>query len=268
MLWNAKNGRIRIGNTEMDYVSFGRGKKNLIMIPGVGDGLTTVKGLAVPMAFLYRKLSDDYKVYVFSRKNRLEEGCSTKNMADDQVQVMRKLGITKAMVIGVSQGGMIAQHLAIDHADLVEKLVLVVTLARQNRTVQQTLGKWMMLAKQGDHKALMIDNAEKSYSEKYLKKYRLIYPMLGVIGKPKDYERFLIQLNSCLEHDAYDDLEKIKCPTLVIGGDRDKIVGADAAAELADRIPNSELFIYKGLGHGLYEEATDFISRVQSFLSR
>ena len=268
MLWNAKNGRIRIGNTEMDYISFGRGKKNLIMIPGVGDGLTTVKGLAVPMAFLYRKLSDDYKVYVFSRKNRLEEGCSTKNMADDQAQAMRKLGITKAVVIGVSQGGMIAQHLAIDHADMVEKLVLVVTLARQNRTVQQALGKWKLLAEQGDHKALMIDNAEKSYSEKYLKKYRLIYPMLGVIGKPKDYERFLIQLNSCLEHDTYDDLEKIKCPTLVIGGDRDKIVGADASIELADRIPNSELFIYKGLGHGLYEEATDFISRVQSFLSR
>ena len=268
MFWNAKNGRIRIGNTEMDYISFGRGNRNLIMIPGVGDGLTTVKGLAVPMAFLYRKLSDDYKVYVFSRKICLEEGYTTKNMADDQAEAMKKLGIANAMIIGVSQGGMIAQHLTIDHADLVEKLVLVVTLARQNHTVQQALGKWKELADQGDHKALMIDNAEKSYSEKYLKKYRLLYPLLGMIGRPKDYERFLIQLHSCLEHDAYDDLERIKCPTLVIGGDRDRIVGADAAAELAGRIPNSELFIYEGLGHGLYEEAKDFISRIRSFLSK
>ena len=268
MFWNAKNGRIHIGDTEMDYISFGRGNKDLIMIPGVGDGLTTVKGLAVPMAFLYRKLSEDYKVYVFSRKNRLEDGYSTKRMADDQAEAMRKLGIAKAMVIGVSQGGMIAQHLAIDHADLVEKLVLVVTLARQNPTVQQALGKWMELAKQGDHKALMIDTAEKSYSEKYLKKYRLMYPVLGVIGRPKSYARFLIQANSCLHHDTYDDLDKIKCPTLVIGGDDDRIVGVNAAAELAERILNSELFVYEGLGHGLYEEAKDFISRVLSFLSR
>ena len=268
MFWNAKNGRIRIGNTEMDYISFGRGNKNLIMIPGVGDGLTTVRGLAVPIAFLYRKLSDDYKVYVFSRKNCLEKGYTTKNMADDQAEVMKKLGIVKAMVIGVSQGGMIAQHLAIDHADLVEKLVLVVTLARQNHTVQQALGRWEVLAEQGDHKALMIDNAEKSYSEKYLKKYRLMYPLLGVVGKPKSYERFLIQLHSCLHHGTYDALEKIQCPTLVIGGECDKIVGVEGSTELAGRIPNSELFIYEGLGHGLYEEAKDFISRIQSFLSK
>ena len=268
MFWKAKNGRISIGDTEMDYISFGRGNKNLIMIPGVGDGLTTVKGLAIPMAFLYRMLSDDYRVYFFSRKNHLGDGCSTRDMADDQAEAMRKLGISKAMVLGVSQGGMIAQHLAIDYPDLVEKLVLTVTLSRQNPTVRQALGKWTELAKRGDHKALMIDNAEKSYSEKYLKKYRLIYPMLGVIGRPKSYERFLIQINSCLHHDTYDDLDKIKCPTLVIGGDNDKIVGVNAAAELAEKIPNSELFIYKGLGHGLYEEAKDFNSRVLSFLSR
>ena len=268
MFWNAKNGRIRMGDTEMDYISFGRGNRNLIMIPGVGDGLTTVKGLAVPMAFLYRKLSEDYRVYVFSRKNRLEEGYSTRDMAHDQAEAMRTLGIAKAMVIGVSQGGMIAQHLAIEYPDLVEKLVLVVTLARQNPTVQQTLGTWAVLAEQGTHKALMIDTAEKSYSEKHLKTYRLMYPLLGVIGKPKSYERFLIQLHSCLEHDAYDDLEKIHCPTLVIGGACDQVVGTEASAELADRIPNSELFLYEGLGHGLYEEAKDFISRIQSFLSR
>lgn len=268
MFWNAKNGQIPMGDTEKDYISFGRGTKTLIMIPGVGDGLTTVKGLAVPTAFLYRKLSKDYRVYVFSRKNHLEEAYSTKDMAVDQAKAMRVLGISKAMVIGVSQGGMIAQHLAIEYPDLVEKLVLVVTLARQNPAVQQALGKWTVLAEQGKHKALMIDTAEKSYSEKHLKTYRLMYPLLGVVGKPKSYERFLIQLQSCLQHDTYDALEKIRCPTLVIGGDCDKIVGAGASTELADRIPNSELFVYEGLGHGLYEEAKDFISRVQSFLSK
>lgn len=268
MFWNAKNGCISIGDTKMDYVCFGKGNKNLVMIPGGGDGLTTVKGLAIPMAITYRMFAGDYKVYLFSRKNRLKEGYSTRDMANDQAEAMRKLGLSKAMVLGVSQGGMISQYLAIDHPDLVEKLVLAVTLSKQNDTVQQALGKWIELAKQGDHKALMIDTAEKSYSKNYLKKYRLIYPILGFVGKPKSYERFLIQIGSCLRHDAYDELEKIQCPTLVIGGDDDKIVGVNASLELADRIPNSELFIYEGLGHALYEEAKDFNNRVQAFLSK
>ena len=42
MFWNAKSGSVHIDNTEMDYITFGMGKENLVMIPGLGDGLTTV----------------------------------------------------------------------------------------------------------------------------------------------------------------------------------------------------------------------------------
>lgn len=267
MLWNAKNGRVSIGDTDMDYIAFGNGSKILIIIPGLSDGLTTVKGMAFTMALAYRMYARDYRVYVFSRKNRLTEGYTTRDMAADQAEAMRILGITKAMILGVSQGGMIAQYLAIDHPESVEKLVLTVTLSKQNETVREAVGKWIGLAKQGNHKKLMIDTAERSYSENYLKKYRLIYPILGKIGKPKNYDRFLIQANSCIRHDAYSELESIKCPTLVIGGDDDKVVGVNAAAEISDRIEDSELFIYEGLGHALYEEAKDFNKRVLSFLS-
>ena len=92
------------------------------------------------------------------------------------------------------------------------------------------------LAEQGNHKGLMIDTAEKSYSENYLKKYRLLYPLLGRIGKPKSYNRFLIQSASCVQHNTYEKLGNIVCPTLVIGGDDDKIVGVAASIELADKI--------------------------------
>ena len=46
MFYNAHNGSVCAGNSEMDYVSFGNGNKNLIMLPGLGDGLATVKGMA------------------------------------------------------------------------------------------------------------------------------------------------------------------------------------------------------------------------------
>ena len=39
MFYNAMNGKIKIGSADMDFVSFGKGNKYLIMIPGIGDGL-------------------------------------------------------------------------------------------------------------------------------------------------------------------------------------------------------------------------------------
>lgn len=50
MVWNAKNGSVKLDKSEMSYVSFGYGKKVFIVLPGLSDGLTTVKGKAL----LYR----------------------------------------------------------------------------------------------------------------------------------------------------------------------------------------------------------------------
>lgn len=189
MFWNAKNGSVRIGDADMNYVSFGSGTDILIMLPGLGDGLTTVKGMAFPMALLYRMYAKAYKVFIFSRRNDLKEGYSTRDMARDQAEAMKMLGIKSANILGISQGGMIAQYLAIDYPDLVEKLVLAVTLSKQNELIQNVVGNWISMAEHNDYKNLMIDTAERSYSERYLKRYRLLYPFLGIVGRPVNFSR-------------------------------------------------------------------------------
>ena len=268
MFYGAKNGSIKIDNTEMDYIVFGNGIKPLIMIPGLGEGLKTVKGTAIPFAMMYRAVAKEYRVYCFSRRNILPAGFTTIDMAEDLYFCMRELGIEKAMVLGVSLGGMIAEHLAINHPEAVEKQILTVTIARQNDIVQQMLGKWMDFAKEGKYKEIMIDTAENSYTEGYLKKSRWMYGLLGNVGKPKNFERFLIMAEAGMTHDVYEELGKITCPTLVIGGRQDKIVGGTASGELAARIPGCELYIYEDYGHGLYEEAKDFVPRVLEFLGK
>lgn len=262
----AYNGIVRVGNSKTDYISFGNGSKNLIMIPGLGDGLTTVKGKALIFSILYRIYAKQFTVYVFSRKNHLQKGYSTREMAKDLAKTMATLGISKADILGISQGGMIAQYLAIDYPNLVNKLVLAVTSSKPNKTIEKVVGIWVGMAEQGNYKNLMIDIAEKSYSEKYLKKYQRFYPLLGKLGKPKSFKRFLIQADSCVKHNAHNELHKIMCPTFIIGGDCDKIVGTTSASAIADKINGSELFIYKGLGHAAYEEAKDFHKRVLHFL--
>lgn len=267
MLFNAINGNIKIGDTDMDYISFGNGQKNLIMIPGLGDALKTVKGTATIFSVMYREFTKDYKVYVFSRKNQLKEGYSTKDMAKDQVEAMKKLGISKASIMGVSLGGMIAQYIAIGYPELIDKLILAVTVSRQNETMQSVISSWVAMAEANDYKGIVIDTAEKSYSDKSIKKYRLLYPVLSRIGKPKDFSRFIIQANACIQHNAYNELDRIKCETLVIGGDSDKVVGKNSSVEIAERISGSKLVLFKGLGHMAYEEAKNFNYQVLGFLN-
>ena len=266
MFWNAKNGSVKIGNTDMNYVSFGQGNKNLIVMPGLSDGLVTVKGKALLLAYPYAKFFNDYTVYMFSRKNSMPEGYSIRDMAADQAKALKELGITKTSVMGVSQGGMIAQFMAIDYPDMVEKLILTVTAPRVNELIQQAVGSWIEMARRDDHKSIMIDIAEKGYSEKFLKKYRTLYPILGHIGKPRNYNRFFINANAILSFEAYGELDKIICPTYIIAGDEDKVVGIDASYELKERIKNSKMYVYKGLGHAAYEEGKDFYNRVYEFL--
>ena len=122
-----KNGTLRISDASMDYIRFGSGKKALVLLSGLGDGLKTVKGTALPMSLMYRSFGRHYTVYAFSRRNAPPEGFNTRDMARDVKAAMDALGIQKAHVFGVSMGGMIAQHLAADYPEAVEKLVLAVT---------------------------------------------------------------------------------------------------------------------------------------------
>lgn len=154
MIYNADNGTQNMEETEMDYIVFGKGHKPLIFIPGLGDSLKSVKGSALMFSFLYRMFAHDYRVYVFSRKNKLKPNCSTRDMAADLAWAMKQLGIEKAHVVGISQGGMIAQYLAADFAERVEKLVLAVTLCRQNETSRSVISHWITLAEQNDFQEL------------------------------------------------------------------------------------------------------------------
>ena len=261
------NGTVPIGGTEICYARFGHGEKTLVVLPGLGDGLATVQGKALMLAGPYKPISDRYTVYMFSRKNELPDAYSIWDMAADQAAALHSLGVKKAAVMGVSQGGMIALALALDHADLIEKLVLAVSAPCVNPLIKERLEGWIGFAEAEDHKGLMVDTAEHSYSAERLKKLRRMYPLFGAVGKPKDYRRFLINARAILAFDASNRLASVSCPTLILGGEEDDIVGAEASREMHEHIQNSELYLYPGLGHAAYEEAKDFYSRVFRFLT-
>ena len=263
MLYNLKEATLKIDNASINYAVFGNGRKPLVIIPGLT--LRDVKGTGLSLAYMYRIFAKNYRVYIFDKKQIIPEGYMIKNLADDLAHAMRTLDIENAHIFGVSQGGMVAQYLALDYPELVDKLVLGVTLSRSNPTVENVIKKWVQLSEKNDFEGIVADMMEIMYSESYVKKYRWLFPILTKISKPKDMNRFMTLAKACLTCDTYDRLEEIQCSTLVLGGKQDQIVTGEASEEMAEKL-GCEIYMYKRLGHSAYEEAADFNERIYKFL--
>ena len=263
---STKGKTLYFNDKSMDYVAFGRGKQPLVTIPGLGDGLQTVKGMAQMLALTYREFAKVYKVYVFSRINELPENYITRNMAADVAEAMEVLNITSAYVMGISQGGMIAQWLAANFPEKVEKLVLAVTTAKLSDIGMNRISRWLDLSQKESYKELMFDIASHSYTTKSFGKFKYLYRIMGIFGRIKDKQRISIQALSCLKHDSLAVLEKINCPTLIIGAEKDNVLGVEASLELHQHIKDSQLTILPECGHALYEQNKDFQKRVLVFL--
>ncbi len=263
MIYNSKELKLNIRDMQFDYIRFGKGMKPLIMIQGLNT--RGIKGASASLAYMYRMFAKDYTVYLFDRRPIVEEGITVRDMASDIALAMDALEIKNADVFGVSQGGMIAQYLAIDRPDLVRKLVLAVTLSKNNDTVTEVINNWVEMSEKGAMNEFVRDMAEKMYSDSYIKRYRPLMPLLTLLQKPKDVSRFVILAKSCLTCNSYDILDKIKCPVLVLGGKEDKIVTGTASEEIADKL-GCDIYMYENLGHAVYEEAKDFNNRVYIFL--
>ena len=264
-MFSVKSGTVKLNNGSIDYVVFGKGSRDMVIIPGLS--FRDVKGAGIGLAYAFRIFARDYRVYVFDKNSLISEGCTVSDIADHTAEAMKALGITQADIYGVSLGGMVAQYLALNYPETVRRLVLGVTLSRQNETVKNVVGNWITLAENGDFDGIVRDMLTVMYSEGYVKKYGWMFPILTKFCIPKDRVRFVRLAKACLTCDTYDSLSEIKCPTLVLGGGMDMIVTGEASTEIAERL-GCECYLYDDLGHSAYDEAKDFNKRIYEFLTR
>ncbi len=262
-MYNAKELKLTLNNKQINYITFGKGTKSLIMIQGLNTN--GIKGAANSLAYMYRIFAKDYTVYLFDRRTEVYDGITVRELAADIAEAMDALGLVNADVFAVSQGGMIGQYLAIDRPELVHRMVLAVTLSRNNDVVKEVINNWIEMTEQEKYKELVVDMAVKMYSDAYVKRYKPFIPLLTAVQKPKDKERFITLAKASLTCNAYEELEQIKCPVLVLGGRRDKVTTGQASVEIAEKL-GCEIYMYEDLGHAAYEEAKDFNKRVYDFL--
>ena len=69
----------------------------------------------------------------------MKQGYTTQDMAADVAEAMETLKLDAAYVMGISQGGMIAQWLAADFPERVQRLILAVTTAKPSQLARERI---------------------------------------------------------------------------------------------------------------------------------
>ena len=200
------------------------------------------------------------------RRADLPPGSSSADVADDYAEVIRAQWGRPVGVMGISTGGGYAQWLAINHPDLVDRLVLGFTGHRvpddvrqlQDRAVEHFLaGRWR------SGWALLATWVVPGPRPVASAAGWLIGPYIG--GRPKDLRVLRIDAYADDHHDATEGLGRIRCPTLVASGGRDLAYPPDLVRELVAGIPEARHIEYLKAGHGgpgsrFAEDACTFLS--------
>lgn len=256
---------VKTENFEMQYARFGSGEKTIVLFPGLYT--KSLMPLAENVAQYYERFTADYTVYMFDRVETPPEGYAIENLADDNIKVLDSLKITDAYVIGISMGGMIAQTVAVKRSGLVKKLFLGSTACKTDGESELAVSNWISLALKGDEDALNQAFAGNVYSKNFYQQYReeILSSLKG--ATKADLKRFAVLAGGIKGFDISERLSEIKCPVFCIGADKDKIFGAKPSQEIAEKT-SGEYFIYENYGHAVYDEATDYLERIEKFFKK
>ncbi len=251
----------------MEYFRFGRGEKTLVILPGLS--VQSVMGAADAVAAAYSSIQDAYTVYVFDRRADLPSPYTVRDMARDTAEAFRLLGLKNVCLFGASQGGMMALVMAIEHPELIGKMVLGSTSAHVQEPQYRVMEEWIRLARAGDRTGLYLAFGREIYPPAVFEQYRDI--LIETAGTVTDAElqRFITLAEGTKGFDVVKDLDKIKCPVLAIGSFEDSVLDSDATMEIAEKLdfrPDFRLYMYIGYGHAAYDTAPDYKERLLRFL--
>ena len=247
----------------MRYAVFGHGSRQMVILPGLS--LKEVTDAAVAVAAAYDCFTDDFTVYLFDRRLNLPMNYTARQMASDTAEVMRALGIREACVFGASQGGIIAQFLAVDAPELVSALSLASTFCEENDLIREVLARWIQFAEEGDGAALIRDMVEHIYSADTRNLYgEAVIQSYGTLTR-QELERFRLCAEACAGQETKALLSHISCPVQVFGAEGDRMIPAESTRALAEKLHASCVMYDENYGHAVYDEAPDFKEQLLTF---
>ena len=234
-------------------LKIGAGPSVLVYLPGLRPHPGLPTGMERRMTLTgWDGLLDRYTVYWVGRRVR-PVGTTFAEMAQDAAEAAEALASSGPVdVMGASTGGAIAIHLAATRPDLVRRLVLVITGTSASPRGQRMLVDTMGSIRSGRWRrtfstVMSIGAATPVRRSIYRAMGWTLGPML--VGIPDDPTQLLAELDAWTREDAEGFVERIHCPTLVIGTERDPVFPPESTRALAARLPNARLVIVPKLAH-------------------
>ena len=260
-------GTVEADTFTMDYLRFGNGARNLVIIPGVS--IQSVMNYSEAIAESYKLLTDEFTIYVLDRRKDMPDTYTVDDMARDTAEAIKALKLERVSIFGASQGGMIAMKIAVEYPELVESMILGSTSARVTQeSCDRIFAGWVNLAKAGKTEELYLSFGKAVYPESVFEQSREMMIEAAKTVTPNDLKRFITITEGMKGFDVTGDLHKIKCPVLVIGSNDDKVLGGEASVQIMEALkgrPNCEMFMYDGYGHAVYDLAPDYRERMLKF---
>lgn len=222
----------------ISYAEQGAGQP-LLLIPGLGGGITQLAGLSEALASTYRVITVDPRGAGGSGKP--DAAFTGADLAADMAAVLAAASCASAHVVGISFGGMIAQQLALHKPAAVRSLLLASSYAAADAwsgrmwVVRQQLLDRLGMAEHFEL-AMMFLFSPRLFRDQPKQLARL---EAAFAAAPPDSVGYRRQLDYCAAHDTRARLGDLALPTLVVQGAEDILATPFQGRDLAAAIPGA-----------------------------
>ena len=197
-------------------------------------------------------------------------------MAKDAISFIKTMGYDKVDIVGFSMGAFVAQEILLQEPKLVRKVVMTGTGPAGGQGIKNVsrITYWDMLRGYltfRDPKFYLFFNQNKNGKKAAKEFLARIKERTENRDEKMKIKSFSNQLKAI--HDwglqKPQDLSVIKQPVLIANGDNDRMVPSSNTYDLAKRISNSELIVYKDAGHGgIFQNHEEFVKSALAFLAK
>ena len=252
-----------VNDVTLCYEAHGRhGDPTIVLIRGLGTQL-----IEWPPALIDALVKEGLEVVVFDNRDvglSSEMASATgkppyrlEDMANDVVGLLDHLRIDRAHILGISMGGMIAQHVAIEHADRTRSLISVMSTTSNPDLPMASAEMRARLVESADTPAALIAlNAENriafgspAYPEPADERLAAARAAYERSYRPDGVAR---QMQAVIaDGSRVERLRTSAVPTLVIHGADDPLIPVAAGRDTVAAIPGAKLEVIAGMGHNI-----------------
>lgn len=190
--------------------------------------------------------------------------------SEDLFNLLKALNIKRIHLIGLSNGGMIAQHFALGHPEMLISLTLVDTCCYIDKLLYLMIDVWIKATEIGGNEFRYDVSLPLIFSETFIENNEENLDKMKENNISINSPAAVLNLiRATKTHDLRERISEIKCPTLIIAGQHDILIPPRHSELLHKKINNSEYITISDCGHvPSIEKPDEFNEIVYGFISK